>query len=60
MTNMLTIAGGVLIGGSVLALLGVGLLYMIRKTEDLQGSFAFVSFMIGLWAAAWVILKGLS
>ncbi len=66
MTNVLTIASGVLIGGSVLGMLGFGLVAMGREIQKpranrtLQGPLGFLSFMTGLWAAAMVILNGLS
>ena len=68
MTDMLTIAGGVLIGGSVLGVLGFGLVVTIRqfqkpradRMKSLQGPLGCVSLLIGLWGALMVILYGLS
>lgn len=67
MTNMLTIASGVLIGGSVLGMLGFGLVVMARefqkpradRMKTPQGQLGGLSFLIGLWAALMVILYGL-
>lgn len=68
MTNVLTIASGVLIGGSVLGMLGFGLVVTIRefqkpranRMKNLQGQLGCLSLLIGLWAALMVIVYGLS
>lgn len=68
MTNMLTIASGVLIGGSVLGMLGFGLVVMVRefqkpradRLKKPQDRLGCLSLLIGLWAAVMVIVYGLS
>ncbi len=68
MTNVLSIASGVLIGGGVLGMLGFGLVVTVRefqkpradRLKSPEGLFGCLSLLIGLWAALMVILYGLS
>ncbi len=68
MTNMLTIASGVLIGGGVLGLLGFGLVITVRefqkpraeRMKKTQSQLGLISLVIGFWAALMLIANGLS